>query len=372
MNTESTDRRTARLSSCGIATMLLFASLALAKSYDILVETKNLKATPVEKPLPVIPDDADLKKRQEGWVQLNFSVSPEGRAVDPIVVLSVGGDAFEVAAVDAIRQWTFEPGDDTRRNNTVSLSFKNDDGKDDTSRNFMRWYNMAARKMMDGDFAAARERLEKAQSVGGWNLYERTLFEVLKSEVHRGAGESDAQLAALRLAVEIDNETAMNKRSKQELLKNIFELEVESQQYAAAQRTLDALRNIDGSDKTIEALQEKIAEMENAVESDVDISISAVLNDHGDCDHGEALWGHEPLRRSFGFEGVDGQVERFEARCDDRLLSAAVGDEERWFIPEEWGHCELFVFGKPGSRFKLVEFADGGIADDAVAGLPAN
>ncbi len=352
--------------------MLLFASLAFAKSYDILVETKHLKAAPITQPMPEIPEDAEVKKRQEGWVQLNFSISPEGRALDPIVVDSAGGEVFETAALDAIRNWTFEPDDDTRHNNVISLSFKNGDKNEDASRNFLRWHNMAAREIMDGDFDGAQEKLQKAKSVGGWNLYERTLLEVLESEIHRGAGDQEAQLAALRRAVEINNKKAMTSRSKRKLLKSIFEIEVETQQYAAAQTTLDALREIKGSDETLESLNEKIVELESALDMRGDISISAVIDAHAECDHDEALWGHQPLHRSFGFEVVDGVVERFEARCDDRLLSAAVGDEETWFVPEEWGDCELFVFGEPGARFKFVEFADDPIAEDAVAGGPAD
>ncbi len=139
MNITKPRRQAKGLSACGIATLLLGTSLAIAKGYDIAIDTVNMSAEPVAQALPAFPDSKDVKKRQEGWVKVNFVVSPEGRAVDAIVVHSTGGKEFEKSALEAIQSWEFKPSDAELGGNTVALRFEHSDDSGKASRNFTRW-----------------------------------------------------------------------------------------------------------------------------------------------------------------------------------------------------------------------------------------
>lgn len=94
-----------RFSACGLATVLLGASLVVAKSYDIAVDTPRLAAAATEETLSVFAEDKDMHKSQEDWVQLT-------RVVDPVVVDSVAGEASRDSAADVVADSPFEPAED--------------------------------------------------------------------------------------------------------------------------------------------------------------------------------------------------------------------------------------------------------------------
>ncbi|HSN50999.1 MAG TPA: hypothetical protein VLS87_00605 [Woeseiaceae bacterium] len=62
-----------------------------------------------------------------------------------------------------------------------------------------------------------------------------------------------------------------------------------------------------------------------------------------------------PARRDFSFAGVSGNVDSFEARCDNHRLSAQVATGTRWSLPAEWGSCRIFVFGDDAATFEFIE-----------------
>ncbi len=106
MNSNIRDKKNRKFSACGLATALLSASLAVAKSYDIAVDTLSLAAEAADTTTPVFQEDKDMRKIREDRVQLSF-------VVDPVVVDSVVGEAYEQSALDAVADSPFEAaGDD--------------------------------------------------------------------------------------------------------------------------------------------------------------------------------------------------------------------------------------------------------------------
>jgi protein TonB len=65
-------------------------------------------ATLVSKINPSYPPDA-ARKRQEGWVEVGFTVDPEGHVKDAIVVGANPARVFNDAALRAVQSWVFEP-----------------------------------------------------------------------------------------------------------------------------------------------------------------------------------------------------------------------------------------------------------------------
>jgi len=73
---------------------------------------------------------------------------------------------------------------------------------------------------------------------------------------------------------------------------------------------------------------------------------------------------YTPARRDFSFAEVSGNVESFEARCDNHRLSAQVATGTRWSLPAEWGSCRIFVFGDDAASFEFIEYRDGPGGED--------
>jgi TonB family protein len=86
------------------------ADLAAARDQTALqtsvVSAASLKRTRTVN--PVYPEAA-RKRGVEGWVEMAFTVTPEGKVEDVEVRNSSPADIFDEAATRAIRQWRFEP-----------------------------------------------------------------------------------------------------------------------------------------------------------------------------------------------------------------------------------------------------------------------
>lgn len=65
-------------------------------------------ARPLRQVQPGYPPDA-ARRRQEGWVELSFTIGVDGRVTDVQVVRSQPARVFDREAISAMQQWTFEP-----------------------------------------------------------------------------------------------------------------------------------------------------------------------------------------------------------------------------------------------------------------------
>lgn len=98
---------------------------------------------------------------------------------------------------------------------------------------------------------------------------------------------------------------------------------------------------------------------------------NATIYNPCNCDAGKPLWYYRPARRTFSFANLNGNVERFEARCDSHRISGDVEVDKSWTLAPEWGNCRVFVFGDDRATFDFVEHASDGDkqsdGEDAVA-----
>ena len=73
-------RNKSKFSACGLATVLLGASLTLAKSYDIVCDTQSFAADAVDRTVAARPDSRDM--HQEDLAQVNLVLASDGNVVD--------------------------------------------------------------------------------------------------------------------------------------------------------------------------------------------------------------------------------------------------------------------------------------------------
>ena len=55
---------------------------------------------------------------------------------------------------------------------------------------------------------------------------------------------------------------------------------------------------------------------------------------------------------------VSGIADHVDLRCDFHRAVAEANSGTGLRLPEEWGDCRIYVFGEPGAKFKIVEYAD--------------
>jgi TonB family protein len=331
----------------------LFLTPAHAKKFDVEMDTSGVA---IVQPAPEFPD-GKMRGGQEGWVRINFVIGPDGRAIDPVVIDSTGGPLFEQAALDVVSTWQFEePGTGNENaNNTVDVRFEISGNRDRATRNFLRRYRDIVSDLYYVKPEDARRKVDMANDFGGWNLYESTMLALLNARVEAAEDDVVEELEYYRRALAISGEAALDRKERVEILGRILALEIDSSQYGEALTTLEQLRAAPGSEAALAELDGLIRELESTIDSEGAVVVNGAIHTPCNCETGTPVWAYTPVRRDFSFAEVSGNVERFEARCENHRLSAQVEAGTRWSLPAEWGSCRVFVFGEDAATFEFVE-----------------
>ena len=79
-----------------------------------------LAANPIKRVDPVYPAEA-ARSGTTGYVEVEYSIGPDGKVTDVSVIDAKPGRVFVAAAVKAVKQWEFAPGDSRGK---VKVEFK--------------------------------------------------------------------------------------------------------------------------------------------------------------------------------------------------------------------------------------------------------
>ncbi len=348
-----------------VAVLLFWLSVGQAvraQNYVMSLEMSETTVRALEQPMPQYPG-ASVRSGQEGWVRMAFVVTADGRAIEPIIIDSAGGAGFEQEAVRVLPRWRFESSEAEHPYNVVDMRFEIYRGRDAAKSNFIRRYRRIVTHLRNEEYEAARQRVDAAYELGGWNLYESVMLWLMIGRIEGAEGKQTRKLESYRRALGISNPRSLWGRAKSELMRKIFELEFEHRQYAAAEATLAQLRRVPDNEEQLELLTDMIADLEAVLSHSDDWVARGTLYNACDCEAGQPVWSYRPARRSFSFDNVDEDVDRFEARCAKGRLSSNVAPGESVLLPEDWGECRVFVFGGDGAGF---DFREHGVKDSDV------
>jgi hypothetical protein len=288
---------------------------------------------------------------------MSYVVTPDGRAIDPIIINSSGGINFESEVLKVSESWRFEPSVTgvEQPYNLVNTRFTLRGQGKGTTRKFARYAQHIMKNLHGGDLEAARKNADEAIKIGGWNLYESTILWLMVGRVEGAEGDDVGKLQMYRRGLAVSNERSLRRNARIDLLENIFGLEFGFSQYSAAMQTLATLKEVRGSQDAVKRLAARTEEMATTLANDPVLVANAFVVKPCNCDAGVALWDYVPARRTFSFANLNGNVERFEARCELQRLSGAVETDQQWTLEADWGFCQIFVFGDDGATFDFLE-----------------
>jgi TonB family protein len=341
----------------GLAMTGVIAMPFVANAQKYEVDLKNSgAAVAIEQAQPGYPRSS-VRKGQEGWVRMSFVVTADGRAIDPIIIDSSGGAGFEREAREAVTTWHFETTASGAElpYNVADIRSKIRRGRNSASHTFLRHYRQVAKYLYFEDNDLARNQIDSAYNFGGWNLYESTMLWLMLGRVEGVEGNHAGKLEMYRRALGVSTSKSLPRNDRRDLLEKIFRLESRFDQYAAAMRTFTLLKEMPDSDGAVRRLAESAAEIAAEMKNSDPVSANATIASPCNCDDGQPLWHYLPARRTFSFANLNGNVERFEARCESQRLSDDVEEGKLWTLAPEWGLCRIFVFGDDGARFDFLE-----------------
>ena len=329
---------------------------ALAEKYDVDVWNSGATAKPVEQTAPAYPASQG-ETGQEGWVRMHFVVTPEGQASDPIIIDSSGGPSFEDEARKALADWRFEPpasgGEDAH--NLVNIRSEVRGSRDSATRSFRRDHERIVLNLVHEQNDDARKNVDELFTSGGFNTYESTMLWLMMGRVEGVENNDWGKLESYRRALAVSTRKTLRVENRLGLLEKIFELEDQFGQYAAALQTFRTLERVSGEREINAEIAARAAEIQALVDGGTALSARAAIYNPCDCEAGEPLWYYKPVRRTFSFANLSGNVTRFEARCENHRVQASVDTGKEWTLAPEWGSCRVFVFGDDGATFEFVE-----------------
>ncbi len=340
-----------------VALVAIPGLVTVADAQTYIIDLNNLgEAVVIEQARPEYPGHS-VRRGQEGWVRMHFVVNADGRAVEPLIVDSSGGVAFQEEALKVTEEWRFEAPESGAElpNNLVNIRTRIRRGVDAPTSGFIRNYQRIMRQVQGEHFEEARRLVDETNETAGWNLYESTMLWLIIGRIEGAEGDPVDKLEAYRRALAIGTRRSLRRNDRLGLLGRIFALQDECGLYADATRTYARLKKMGEDSALVAELAPRADEIAAIMESEETLTASATIYNPCDCDKGKPLWYYQPDRRTFSFANLNGNVQRFEARCENERIRGDIVEGKSWTLAPEWGSCRVFVFGDDGATFDFLE-----------------
>ena len=328
--------------------------VASIQSYD--------PAKPLNKRPPTYPANA-LQRGQEAWINVSYCIDESGVPQNISILDSVGDEDFERAAIRAVRKWRFEPalvnGEPSWQSNNASyIMFAIDDGDIGGTRQFIRQFKKLVKLLDDKNLTEADALFDKLLASDRLNLYEQSKLWGQKARYEILAGNLLKADVALRRA-SVSGGQWLDDRSYIEILKLRTQVQLRIGQFAAANRSFRLLGEKAGVDSPeASEVRPYMERLWSLVDSDTVIETSAAIMGRNECFGCDDSFQFTPVRRQFSFADVQGQLRSIEMRCDHKRFESAIAELVQWHVPDDWGRCNIHVYGEPGTTFTILTLPD--------------
>ena len=248
----------------------LLLVLGAALPIDTLAqrETTGTSAQPIKQLKPQFPA-SEFSRGREGWVLLNYTVGDDGIVVDSSIDDSSGSDAFNNAALKAVRDWRFESTEEQELN--VLLSFVYEWRRPLYDRKFIIYYTKAHEAIDNGDLDDAQERIDAIRDNDDLTPYELASSFIVEGRVAAERGNQAEQLRCFRRAM-LNQGRWVARETYLKLLYAAAVLEIQQQDFASALRDYELLTETRTGRKIAVDLEEPIQAVRALVESDGNVA----------------------------------------------------------------------------------------------------
>jgi len=180
-------------------TGLVLAILAVLTACTVAqMEKPQTEDQVFTKPIPRFPG-SELARAGEGWVLIAYIVPSSGIVSELVIKDSSGSDAFERAALNAVREWRYAPGEE--RELSVLLNFVYDRQVVRLSRRFMSLNKKTHGLIDDGDLDAAQALLAEIRADDDLTTFELAYSFLTEGRVAGERADPAGQLQYFRRAM---------------------------------------------------------------------------------------------------------------------------------------------------------------------------
>jgi len=233
---------------------------------DALAQTATTSSHPrlVEQPEPEFPR-SESRRGREGWVVLNFTVGDDGNVVDLSIADSSGSDAFNDAALKAVRNWRFEFPEEQKLN--VLLNFVYEQRRIRLSRDFFTRNAKVHTSIDNGDLDDAQKGIDAIRSDADLNAFEIAYSHIAEGRIAGERGDQVGQLRSFRRAL-VNHGRWLKLSDYHSLLHATVVLEIQQHEFASALRDYELLTDTRSGRKVAAQLEETMKTVRALVEGD--------------------------------------------------------------------------------------------------------
>lgn len=226
--------------------MLVLALLLVCSA----AQTTESLAQVIAQPEPGFPSS---ERGREGWVVLISTVDEDGIVVDIGIKDSSGSAAFNEAAIEALREWRFEPAE--RREISVLLNFVYGRSEVHLSRKFVTHIGEVHEAIGNGELDSAQENIDVFRNNENVTANELAYSLIAEARIASVRGDKAEQLRCFRRAI-INQGHWLEADKYLMLLRTIVVLEVQLQDFRSALQTFDLLSSTRSGRKAAQDLVE--------------------------------------------------------------------------------------------------------------------
>jgi TonB family protein len=196
-------------------------------------------------------------------------VNEDGVVVDPSIEDSSRSEDFNEAALNAVRDWRYEPGEEYKSN--VLLTFVYDRKPIYLSKKFFSRNAKVHKSIDNGDLDDAQERIEEIRNNDDLTAVELAYSFIAEGRIAAARGDQVEQLRCFRRAM-INQGHWLERKSYLNLLYATIVLEIQQQDFTSALRDYVFLTETKAGRKIAANLEEPIQAIRALVESDSNIA----------------------------------------------------------------------------------------------------
>ena len=286
---------------------------------------------------------------------LSFVINEKGRVEGALVEDSSGSGDFEKEALKVVRKWRYEPAEVdgeavSQRQSRLILTYAMDIPRRGAGLRFREGYNSVTERMQEQDYMGAERQWQNLADYDGWNLYETARLWALYGLIGEAEGDDQQALEGFLRATR-GGGTYLEKESYLAALRKIFILQLRTEDHAGALGTYNRLERRDGALANYPQLTEAAVALRDRLGKREILAINGRLRETA----GEYFWTRRLIRRDLELMEARGKLEQIDIRCEWGRITDKPEVGSRWQIPAEYGGCDVYLFGKKGGRFTLLE-----------------
>jgi len=218
----------------------------------------------IEQPMPEFPM-GELVRGREGWVLVKYTVLQDGTVSSPIVEESSGSESFDKAAITAVSEWRYIPGEEQSESALVNFVYERN--QPFVSKKFYFRNEQIHKAINKGDFDEAQKRIDKMRQKDDLTASELAYSYITEGRIYAEKGDKVGQLQHFRMAM-INDGRWLNREDYLKLLRASVVLELQLEDFSSALRDHALLSETGVGRKLATDLAEPIQVLEGMVASD--------------------------------------------------------------------------------------------------------